>query len=129
MTLAPLLASPATVVIHTILATAALVLGAAVLFLRKGTPLHRRLGTVWAGAMMIVAGVSLGIANIDPGHFSAIHLLSALTLVNIPCAIWMRRRGAVHAHAIAMTSNYVGLLAAGAFTLVPGRIMHAVLFG
>ncbi len=129
MTLTPLLASPATVVVHTIMATAALVLGAAVLFLRKGTPLHRRLGTVWAGSMMIVAGVSLGIANINPGHFSVIHLLSALTLVNIPYAIWMRRRGAIHAHAIAMASNYAGLLAAGAFTLVPGRIMYAVVFG
>jgi uncharacterized membrane protein len=129
VTLAPLLASPATVIAHTILATAALVLGAAVLFLRKGTPLHRRLGTVWAGSMMIVAAISLGISSVNPGHFSFIHLLSAITLVNIPYAIWMRRRGAVRAHAIAMTSNYAGLLAAGAFTLVPGRIMHAVVFG
>ncbi|MGA2042730.1 MAG: DUF2306 domain-containing protein [Roseiarcus sp.] len=129
MTLAPLLASPATVIVHTILATAALVLGAAVLFLRKGTPLHRRLGTIWAGSMMIAAAISLGIGSVNPGHFSFIHLLSAMTLVNIPYAIWMRRRGAVRAHAIAMTSNYAGLLAAGAFTLVPGRIMHAVVFG
>ena len=129
MTLAPLLASPATVIVHTILATAALALGAVVLFLRKGTPLHRRLGTVWAGSMMIVAGVSLGIANLNPGHFSFIHLLSAMTLINIPYAIWMRRRGNVVAHALAMSSNYVGLLIAGAFTLVPGRIMHQVMFG
>ena len=129
MTLAPLLASPAVVIVHTFAATAALVLGAAVLFLRKGTTLHKTLGRVWAATMMLVAAISLGMTGINPGHFSYIHLLSVLTLVNIPYAIWMRRRGNVRAHAWAMSSNYAGLLIAGAFTLVPGRIMHAVFFG
>ena len=58
MTLAPLLASPATVVVHTFAATAALILGAAVLFLRKGTALHRTLGRIWAATMLVVAAVS-----------------------------------------------------------------------
>jgi uncharacterized membrane protein len=129
VTLVPLLASPAPVIVHTFAATAALLLGAAVLFLRKGTPLHKTLGRIWAATMMIVAAISLNMTGLNPGHFSAIHLLSILTLVNIPYAIWMRRRGNIRAHAIAMTSNYLGLLAAGAFTLVPGRIMHAVIFG
>jgi uncharacterized membrane protein len=79
--------------------------------------------------MMLVAAISLGMTGINPGHFSYIHLLSVLTLVNIPYAIWMRRRGNVAAHAWAMSSNYAGLLVAGAFTLVPGRLMHAVVFG
>jgi uncharacterized membrane protein len=129
VTLAPLLASSATVIAHTAFATAALVLGAAVLFLRKGTPTHLALGRIWAATMMIVAALSLGITCLNPGHFSLIHVLSAVTLVNIPYAIWMRRRGKIAAHALAMSSNYAGLLAAGAFTLVPGRIMHDVLFG
>lgn len=129
MTLAPLLASPATLVVHAITATAALFLGAAVLFLRKGTALHRTLGRVWAAAMMLVAAISFFMTEANAGHFSVIHLLSALTLVNIPYAIWMRRQGNVRAHAVAMTSNYAGLLIAGAFTLVPGRIMHQVVFG
>jgi uncharacterized membrane protein len=127
VTLAPLLASSATVIAHTAFATAALVLGAAVHFLRKGTPTHMALGRIWAAAMMILAALSLGIAA--QHHFSPIHLLSAATLVNIPWAIWMRRRGNIAGHAWAMSSNYAGFLAAGAFTLVPGRIMHAVLFG
>lgn len=129
MTLAPLLASPATVIVHTFAATAALVLGAAVLFLRKGTTLHKALGWVWAMTMMAVAAISLTITGINHGYFSAIHLLSVLTLVNIPYAIWMRRRGNIRAHAWAMSSNYVGLLIAGAFTLIPGRLMHDVMFG
>jgi uncharacterized membrane protein len=129
LTLAPLLASPATVVFHAFAATVALLLGATVLFLRKGTALHKALGSVWAATMMVVAGVSLGMTGIDPGHFSAIHLLSVLTIVTIPYAIWMRRRGNILGHAWAMSSNYVGLLIAGAFTFAPGRVMHAVLFG
>lgn len=129
MTLAPLLASPAPVIFHFFAATAALLLGAAVLFLRKGTLLHKTLGRIWAATMMIVAAISLDMTGLNPGHFSVIHLLSVLTLVNIPFAIWMRRRGNIRAHAIAMSSNYVGLLSAGAFTLVPGRILHAVIFG
>jgi uncharacterized membrane protein len=129
VTLAPLLASPAIVVVHTLAATAALMTGAAVLFLRKGTPLHKALGRFWDATMMLVAAISLGMTGINPGHFSYIHLLSVLTLVNIPYAIWMRRRGNVAAHAWAMSSNYAGLLVAGAFTLVPGRLMHAVVFG
>jgi uncharacterized membrane protein len=129
VTLAPLLASPTTVIVHTFAATAALLLGAAVLFLRKGTTLHKALGRVWAVTMMLVAALSLEITGLNPGHFSAIHILSVVTLVNIPYAIWMRRRGNIAAHAWAMSSNYLGLLIAGAFTLVPGRIMHAVVFG
>lgn len=127
MTLAPLLASPAPVIVHAFAATAALFLGAAVLFLRKGTALHLALGRIWAATMMLVAAISLTMTG--TGHFSAIHLLSALTLLNIPYAIWMRRRGNIRAHAIAMSSNYAGLLIAGAFTIVPGRVMHAVMFG
>ena len=129
MTLAPLLASPAAVIVHAFAATAALALGAAVLFLRKGTALHVTLGRIWAACMMLTAAISLTMTGINPGRFSAIHLLSLLTLVNIPYAIWMRRRGRIAAHAWAMASNYAGLLIAGAFTLVPGRIMHAVIFG
>ena len=129
MTLAPLLASPAYVVIHAFLSTAALIIGAAVLLLKKGTAAHMALGRTWAALMMATAAISFAITGFNPGHYSAIHLLSALTLVNIPYAIWQRRRGNIRGHAIAMVSNYLGLLVAGAFTLVPGRIMHAVFLG
>ena len=129
MTLAPLLASPAYIVIHAALATAALIIGAAVLLLRKGTALHKGLGRVWAALMMTVAALSFAITGLHPGHFSWIHILSVVTLTTIPYAIWLRRRGDIRGHAITMIANYCGLLIAGGFTLVPGRIMHAVFFG
>ena len=129
MTLAPLFESPPHIVIHAFAATAALILGAAVLFLRKGTALHRALGSVWVALMMIVAALSFAITGLNPGHFSAIHILSIVTLTTIPYAIWRRRKGDIRAHATAMTANYCGLFIAGGFTLAPGRIMHAVFFG
>jgi uncharacterized membrane protein len=129
VTLAPLLQSPPHIVIHAFAATAALIIGAAVLFLKKGTTLHKALGRVWAALMMIVAALSFAITGLDPGHFSPIHILSVVTLTTIPYAIWRRRMGDIRAHATAMVANYCGLFVAGAFTLMPGRIMHAVFFG
>ncbi len=129
MTLAPLLQSAPHIVIHAFAATAALILGAAVLFLRKGTALHRALGRIWSALMMFVAALSLTITGLNPGHFSAIHILSIVTLTTIPYAIWRRRKGDIRGHATAMVANYCGLFIAGGFTLAPGRIMHAVFFG
>jgi uncharacterized membrane protein len=129
VTLAPLLQSPPHIVIHAFAATAALILGAAVLFLRKGTALQMALGRTWAALMMLVAALSFAITGINPGHFSAIHILSIVTLTTIPYAIWRRRKGDIRGHAMAMIGNYCGLFIAGGFTLAPGRIMHAVFFG
>ncbi len=40
------------------------------------------------------------------------------------------RRGNIRRHGSAMASLFVGaLVVAGAFTLLPGRIMHRVVFG
>jgi uncharacterized membrane protein len=129
VTLAPLLQSPPHIVIHAFAATAALIIGAAVLLLRKGTALHMALGRVWVALMMLVAALSFTITGINPGHFSAIHILSIVTLTTIPYAIWRRRRGDIRGHATAMVGNYCGLFIAGGFTLAPSRIMHAVFFG
>jgi uncharacterized membrane protein len=125
VTLAPLFASPASIVVHAFLATAALIIGAAVLFFTKGTPLHKALGRTWAALMMATAAISFVMTS----HYSWIHILSAITLVNIPFAIWRRRVGDVRGHAIAMVSNYFGLFVAAGFTLTPGRVLHAVFFG
>jgi uncharacterized membrane protein len=129
VTLAPLFESPPQIVIHAFAATAALIIGAAVLFLRKGTALHRALGRVWAALMMFVAALSFWITGLNPGHFSAIHILSIVTLTTIPYAIWRRRKGDIRGHAITMVANYSGLFIAGGFTLAPGRVMYAVFFG
>jgi uncharacterized membrane protein len=64
------------------------------------------------------------------GPFSPIHLLSIFTLVMLPVAVLHARRHRVERHRKAMTSIFIGaMVIAGLFTLLPGRIMHDVVFG
>ena len=66
----------------------------------------------------------------DVGPWSPIRLLAIFTLVMLPLAVRHARRHRVGDHRWAMISIFVGgLLIAGAFTFVPGRIMHAVAVG
>lgn len=131
MSLAPLLAALPQIQVHAFAALAAFVLGAVQLAAPKGTLPHRTLGWVWAAIMLVVAASSFWIHTIRQwGDFSAIHLLSIFTLLMLPLGLWYAHRHQVRGHAITMTSLFVGaLVIAGAFTLVPGRIMHHVVFG
>ena len=64
------------------------------------------------------------------GPWSPIHLLSIFTLAMLPLAVWAAHRHAVDRHRRAMTGLFFGaLVIAGLFTLMPGRIMHKVVFG
>ena len=69
-----------------------------------------RLGRTFAFAMLATAITSFGIET--SGHLSWIHILSIITLINIPTAIWQRRRGNIKARALQMITNYVGLVIA-----------------
>jgi uncharacterized membrane protein len=64
------------------------------------------------------------------GPFSPIHLLSIFTLIMVPLAVWRAHRHRVADHRRIMIMTFIGaLVIAGLFTLLPGRIMHAVVFG
>jgi uncharacterized membrane protein len=131
MNLAPLLAAPAIIQIHAFAALGAFALGALQLAAPKGTIPHRTIGWIWAGLMLAVVLSSFFIHTIRLwGPFSPIHLLSIFTLAMLPLAVWRARQHDVRKHRRAMMSLFVGaLLIAGIFTFMPGRIMHAVLFG
>jgi uncharacterized membrane protein len=131
MSLAPLLNASPVIQVHAFAAMGAFALGLVQLSAPKGTIPHRTLGWIWAVMMMTVAGTSLWIHEIKTfGSFSAIHLLSILTLITVPLAVFAARRHAVPRHRSAMIAIFVGaLVIAGLFTFVPGRIMHAVVFG
>lgn len=130
MTLEPLLIATPAVRIHAGLALAAFVLGGAQLWAAKGTARHRALGWLWCILMVTVAVTSLFIHTIcTVGGFSAIHLLSIVTLVAVPLGLWRAHRHQVRAHQRTMVLLFVGaLVVAGAFTLMPGRILHDVVF-
>lgn len=119
------------IALHALVALFALVAGAVQLAAPKGTMGHRMLGFAWVGAMAVVAASSFWIHTFRwVGPFSAIHLLSVLVLFTLASSILAVRHGNIRAHRSSMVWLYgLGLLLTGAFTLVPGRAMHAVVFG
>jgi uncharacterized membrane protein len=131
MSLAPLLEAAPAIPLHAFAAMAAFVLGIVQFAAPKGTLPHRTIGWVWVGLMMSVAASSLWIHQLRlVGPWSPIHLLSLFTLVTVPLGVWRAHRHNVADHRRIMTMIFSGaLVIAGLFTLLPGRIMHAVVFG
>ena len=131
MSLAPLLNASPVIQIHAFAAIAAFVLGLVQFTAPKGTLPHRAIGWIWVGLMTAIAISSLWIHEIRMvGPFSPIHLLAIFTLVMLPLAVLHARNHRVMQHRKAMISIFVGaLVIAGAFTFLPGRIMHAVALG
>jgi uncharacterized membrane protein len=128
MSLAPLLDAPAAIQLHAFAAMTAFALGVVQLSAPKGTLPHRTIGWIWVALMMVVSLSSFWIHQLRLwGPWSPIHLISIFTLVTLPLAVWAAHRHAVERHRRAMTGLFFGaLVIAGIFTLVPGRIMHAV---
>lgn len=131
MSLAPLLDASLAIRIHAFAALAALAFGAIQMAAPKGTSPHRALGVVCVGLMALVAVSSFFIGDlfhITP--FSLIYVLSAYVLWSLPMAVIHARRGEIARHRNAMQGLFAyALVVAGLFTLLPGRIMHAVAFG
>jgi uncharacterized membrane protein len=131
MSLAPLLQAPGTIPLHAFAAIAALLLGIVQFVAPKGTLPHRTIGWIWVMLMAVVAISAFWIHEIRlVGPFSPIHLLSIFVPVMLFLAVRYARRHNVRGHKRAMASIFFGaLIVAGAFTFLPGRIMHAVVFG
>ena len=117
--------------LHAVAAFAAIGLGGVQLAAPKGTLPHRVLGYAWAVLMMVVAGSSLWIHQLRIiGPWSPIHILSLITLVVVPLTVWAGHRHRVGQHRRGMILLYaLALVVTGLFTLLPGRVMHTVLFG
>ena len=131
MDLTPLISSSGIIQIHTYAAVLAFILGVYQFMAPKGGWVHRRIGYLWAGLMVIVALTSFGIFQLRIiGPFSPIHLLSVYVCIVTPLAVLAARRHQIPAHRANMIGLFVGgLVVAGGFTFLPGRIMHAVFFG
>jgi uncharacterized membrane protein len=129
--LAPLLNAEPAIQVHAFTAMAAFALGALQLSAPKGTLPHRAVGWTWVVLMLVVATSSFFIHELRMwGEWSPVHLLSVYTLAMLPFAVMHARRHRVDRHRHAMIAIFIGaLVIAGLFTLAPGRIMHAVVFG
>ncbi len=117
--------------IHTLLAFGAVALTVGIFLLRKGSPLHRVMGWAWVLMMAFVAISSFWINELQVlGAFSPIHLLSILTLWTLVRSVTAARNHRVQAHKRLMRTLVFGaLITAGAFTFLPGRLMHTVFLG
>lgn len=131
MNLAPFFAADPVVQVHVVSAVAAFFLGGAILWKRKGTAKHRLHGRIWVGLMVVTAMSSFFIHELRTwGLFSPIHLISVATLVSLAWAIHAIRKGRVRSHKYSMQGTYVGgLVIAGGFAFMPGRLMNRIVFG
>jgi uncharacterized membrane protein len=127
MEFAPLLTAKAPIPLHASAAGAAVLLGTLQLLRAKGDAAHRLIGAAWVALMVAVAGSSLWIRS---DGWSPIHLLSVGTLLSLVYALWAVHAGRRAIHGRSMQWIFaMALVVTGVFTLLPGRIMHAVLFG
>lgn len=119
--------------LHLVTVIPALMIGTYILFNRKGTPKHKFLGRIYMVLMLVTAVITLfmpaQLGTTFLGHFGYIHLLSFLTLYAVPAAIIYIRKGNIRGHMRSMILLYCGgILVAGTFALMPGRLLHSWLF-
>ena len=128
--------------IHAFFALTAVPVGLYIFFKKKGTNQHRFIGRVWVSFLLIVSVTTLFItspmtdAAFNLRLYSWIHLLIPFTIGNLIYSIYSirlfkktRLEKHKYAHMISIIGVYFGALrVAGAFTLMPGRIPHEVVF-
>ena len=122
---------PSPIPLHAFAAMIAIVLGGIQLYMKKGGKIHKLLGRIWIGLMLVVSISSFWIHDIRLwGLFSPIHILSAWTIFSCGMGIYFARVGKIKAHKYTMVSMYfLALILTGAFTLLPGRLMNQIIFG
>ena len=117
--------------LHAVAAMAAIILGGVQFYMKKGGILHKLIGRTWIGLMVVVSVSSFFIHKIELwGAYSPIHLLSVWTIFSLGLAIYYVRVGNIKRHKQLMIALYgFALVLTGLFTLMPGRVMHQIVFG
>ena len=109
----------------------AFLIGTFLLLNHKGTTIHKRLGKTYMVLMMLTAIITLFMSvEVGPNifkHFGFVHLLSIFVLVLVPSAYISARNGDIKRHRNSMVGLYLGgILTTGAFTFLPGRLLHEI---
>ena len=129
MTLEPLINSAIPISHHTVAGVLASLVGAAQLWLTKGTVLHRRLGYVWVGLIVFVAltGFFIFETGVAPPFNYLSKPLSALVLVMLWWGIRLARAGKIKEHRQTMIQLFWLTMLIGLLTIQPRRIVHQIL--
>ena len=106
---------------HVLAAFSALLVGAAVLLLPKGTHTHRLVGTAYVLALVLVNMAALSLHR--ENAFGVFHVLAVASLATLavglsPLLLGKRSPAVIATHAFCMTWSYAGLVAAGSGQLV-----------
>jgi len=133
----PLLHASLAIQIHVATIVPAFLLGAWQIFLStKGGPLHRKVGSVYIGLMIVTAISAFFIRAASlpdmPSFrgFTPIHLFIPVVLINVGLTLFALRTRRFKLHRATMMGLFVsGIGIAGALAFMPGRVMHAVIFG
>ena len=114
--------------VHAMVAMAAIIIGGLQLYLKKGTSLHKFMGRVWVGLMLIVSLTSFFIHELNLwGKYSPIHLLSIWVIICVVLGIYFARIENIKRHKIFMVYTYwLALILTGFFTFYPGRVMNLI---
>lgn len=103
-------------VIHTIFSVVALIAGAAVVMMRKGTRWHRTLGHVYLTSMLALNISALFIYRLfgrfGPFHSLAVYSLIIIVVGMVPVLTRRPKKSWLMWHAAAISGSYVGLVAA-----------------
>lgn len=119
---------------HLITIVPCFIIGTILLFIKKGTTVHRKAGRFYMILMMITAVITLFMpAQVGPqilNHFGWIHSFSFLTIYTVPTAFIAVKKGNIKSHKRKMILLYFGaIIIAGGFTFTPGRYLHEIFFG
>lgn len=115
--------------LHVVSAIVTFFLGLFLLSGMKGRTLHRVLGYSWVTTMMSTAVSSFFLIGLNGNDLSWIHGLSAWTIILLPVAVSAARKRNIAAHRQHMANLFVGgMLVAGLFTFLPGRMMWSIFF-
>ncbi|WP_084399496.1 DUF2306 domain-containing protein [Henriciella aquimarina] len=125
----PLIESGIAIQIHVAAALTTLAIGIYLMVAPKGFRLHRTFGWAWVVSMAVTAGSSFFISTLFQTSLGPIHALSAWTMLGLPMGIAAIKRRDVARHRKDMTNMFVGgMVIAGLFSLLPGRLMWHVFF-
>lgn len=118
-------------IVHLVPAFMTFLVGLFLVGSRKGTPVHKRFGRIWSYTMLFTALSSFGITGgrFDVFHgYSYIHLLSVLTLLMVPAAMWAAKRKFISLHQFMMVSLFVALCITGLLAFVmQGRFLNSLI--
>ncbi len=116
--------------IHLLAALAALALGGVLMTVRKGRTFHRVAGWVWVSLVLVTAGATIFIRDLNHGNWSWLHLFTGWVLLITPLAVFWAKRHDVRRHRRTMMGLFYGGFAINlAFAFLPGRTLWMMFFG